>query len=92
MRDLAAIYNEHFFVETVQVNDNLLIIGHTWLAGADTNKVYVHRCTVNTELYDIYFGVIGRDYNFVARKMILLVPYDQIPSSICKYVPNLLIY
>ena len=92
MRDLAEIYREHFFVETVQVNDNLLIIGHTWLAGADTNKVYVYRCTVNTELYDIYFGVIGRDYNFVARKMILLVPYDQIPSSICKYVTNLLIY
>ena len=41
MRDLAAIYREHFFVETVQVNDNRLIIGHTWLAGADTNKVFV---------------------------------------------------
>jgi hypothetical protein len=92
MRDLAAIYREHFFVETVQVNDNRLIIGHTWLAGADTNKVYVHRCKINPEKFNVYFGVIGRDYNFVCRHEILQVSYDEISSSIIKYVPNLLIY
>jgi hypothetical protein len=92
MRDLAAIYREHFFVETVQVNDNRLIIGHTWLAGADTNKVFVYRCKENSEMFNIYFGVIGIDYNFVSRHEILQVTQDQIPSSICKYVPNLLIY
>jgi len=92
MRDLAAIYREHFFVETVQVNDNRLIIGHTWLAGADTNKVFVYRCKENSEMFNIYFGVIGIDYNFVSRHEILQVTQDEIPSSICKYVPNLLIY
>jgi hypothetical protein len=92
MRDLAAIYREHFFVETVQVNDNRLIIGHTWLAGADTNKVYVHRCKINPEKFNVYFGVIGMNYNFVSRHEILQVNQDEISSSICKYVPNLLIY
>ena len=92
MRDLAAIYREHFFVETVQVNDNRLIIGHTWLAGADTNKVFVHRCKINPEKFNVYFGVIGRDYNFVSRHEILQVTQDEIYPSIIKYVPNLLIY
>jgi len=92
MRDLAAIYRKHFFVETVQVSDNLLIIGHTWLAGANTNKVYVHRCKINPEKFDVYFGVIGMNYNFVSRHEILQVNQDEIYSSIIKYVPNLLIY
>ena len=92
MRDLAAIYREHFFVETVQVNDNRLIIGHRFLPGANSNKVYVHRCKENSEMFNIYFGVIGMNYNFVCRHEILQVTYDQISSSICKYVPNLLIY
>lgn len=92
MRDLAAIYREHFFVETVQVNDNLLIIGHTFLPGAKTNKVYVHRCKINPEKFNVYFGVIGMNYNFVCRHEILNVSYEEIYSSIISYVPNLLIY
>lgn len=92
MRDLAAIYREHFFVETVQVNDNLLIIGHTFLPGANTNKVYVRRCKINPEKFDVYFGVIGMNYNFVCRHEILQVTQDEIYSSIISYVPNLLIY
>ena len=92
MRDLAAIYRKHFFVETVQVNDNLLIIGHTWLACAKTNKVYVHRCKINPEKFNVYFGVIGMNYNFVSRHEILQVTQDEIYSSIISKVPNLLIY
>lgn len=92
MRDLAAIYRKHFFVETVQVSDNLLIIGHTWLAGADTNKVFVYRCKINPEKFDVYFGVIGMNYNFVSRHEILQVYKDEIYSSIISKVPNLLIY
>jgi hypothetical protein len=92
MRDLAAIYRKHFFVETVQVSNDLLIIGHTFLAGADSNKVFVHRCKINPEKFNIYFGVIGMNYNFVCRHEILQVTYDEISSSIIKYVPNLLIY
>ena len=92
MRQLAAIYRKHFFVETVQVNDNLLIIGHTFLPGAKTNKVYVHRCKINPEKFNVYFGVIGMNYNFVCRYEILQVTQDEIYSSIISYVPNLLIY
>lgn len=92
MRELAAIYREHFFVETVTVRDNYMIIGHTFLAGANSNKVYVYRCKKNPEKFDIYFGVIGRDYNFVSRHEILQVNHDEIYTSIIKYVPNLLIY
>lgn len=92
MRQLAAFYEEHFFVETVQVNDNRLIIGHTFLPGAKTNKVYVHRCKINPEKFNVYFGVIGMNYNFVCRHEILNVSYEEIYSSIISYVPNLLIY
>lgn len=92
MRYLAAIYREHPFVETVQVNDNRLIIGHSFLPGANSNKVFVYRCKENSEMFNIYFGVIGMNYNFVCRHEILQVTQDEIYSSIIKYVPNLLIY
>lgn len=92
MRQLAAFYREHPFVETVQVNDNVLIIGYRFLPGANTNVLYVYRCKENSEKFNVYFGVTGMNYNFVCRHEILNVSYEEIYSSIISYVPNLLIY